>query len=46
MISTSRPSGNVPEITIPCVDELLAVLVVDLVAVPVALVDDELAVSG
>ena len=44
-ISTSRPSWNVPETTRPGVDELLAVLVVDLVAVAVALVDDELAVG-
>ena len=45
MISTSRSSGDVPEITRPGGLEPLAQEVVDLVAVAVALVDDGLAVE-
>ena len=44
-ISTSRPSWNVPETTRPASTSCGPILVVHLVAVPVTLVDDRLAVG-
>ena len=44
-ISTSRPSGDMPLKTMPCFGERLAILVIQLIAVAMAVIDQRLVIG-